>query len=272
MHSLGGCVVFGIYHVDAPDGFGGRPGGGGIGPQGGEVVNALDGGGCLGDEFVAHLYALLKVVVTHEEVCTCKEGPCGIGGYVGGVAAGSALVHAFDGLLEVLDDGVVHFTDSGTLGLGVVHAYTERDAGVVAAADVRHCKERNHIEVCQCAEEVVLAEQLVGLPGVVAGFRIETVDVGVGGIDDLVAHPPGVGLVLSVSYVLIAVRGSEGVFRVTGNRDVVAAGFGQLEVVAQIYVAGFSGALALVGQVVLEQGVDAVGGIDCGLGVLLECG
>ena len=255
---LAGPVV-GVVQTDAPDGLGMVVGVGGII---GIVVTGGNGRRSVGDELVALGDALF--VLTHIKVHACEKGRCSIQGdiYLFSVldTLRLAVCQILLGFDEVGHDCVIDLTHSGAPGNGVVQAGAKDYAGVVPALHIRHCEERYHLEVGDGAEEVVLSQKVIAQRGF---SGLDGLDVGIGCVDDLIGDPPGVVDVLLGGILVVHVSQGERVFRLTGNRYVVAPELGDLEVVADIVVSAFTAALAFIGDPVFEQGVDAVGGIYC---------
>ena len=240
----------------------------GVGGIVGEVI-AGQGGGGIGHQLVALVEALL--VFTHVQVDAGQQGRSGLPGGITLVGASDrvpflVLRHIFLGGNEIRDDGVIDFAHRGagrrTLGN---RCQAERNAHVVTALDIRHRIQRHQLEMTEGAEEVVLTHQ------VIVHFRLfrllQDIHVTVGDIDDLIGHPPGIVDILGGVVIGIAVGIDERVLGDTGNRHVVTAEFRELEVVADIVVAAFAAFLSLIGDSVLEKGVDTVGGIEGRIGI-----
>ena len=215
----------------------------------------------MGKQFVALLDALL--ILAHVQIHAGKEGGGGVQAHISLVVALDALALAVReillGLEEVVDDGVVHLTHGGTLGGGDVQVLAQHHARVVTALRIRHREEVHELEVQEGTEEVVLTEQMVA-QGRCA--RDDGVDVGIRSVDDLVADPPGVVDVLVGGILAVHVGLGERVLGLTGNRHVVSPELSELEVMADVVVSALTAALALVGDTILEQGVNAIGGVD----------
>ena len=255
----------GRLQVDAPDGLRMVVGVGGIVG----VVIAGQGGGRIGHQLVAFVEALL--VFTHVQVNAGQQGRSSLPRGISLVGTSDkapffVLSHILFGGNEVGDNGVIDLAHRGagrrTLGN---RCQTERNAHVVTSLHVRHRIQRHHVEMAEGAEEVVLTHQ------VIVHFRLfrllQNIHIAVGDIDDLVGHPPGIVDILGGVVIGIAVGIDERVLGDTGNRHVVTAELRELEVVADIVVAAFAAFLSLIGDSVLEKGVDTVGGIEGRIGI-----
>ena len=222
----------------------------------------------------AFVDAILQgLVIPHVQIHAGQKGFGGIQAHIGLAAGLDALGFPVGQVLlgfdEVFDDSVVHLPHRSTLGGGDVQVAAQHHTGVVTALHIRHGEEGDQVEVQHGPEEVVLTQQVVA-QGRCTGF--DGRNVGIGGIDHLIGNPPGVVDVLGGGVLRVHVGVGERVFGFTGNGHVVTAELCQLEIVADIVVAAFTAALTFVGNLVLKEGVDTVGGIDSRGGVGCQLG
>ena len=202
-----------------------------------------------------HLVVLLAV-----EVDTAQQAQRGVARDVAVVVVRHAALvggHQRRSLDEVVANLVVDLSHGGPHGRVGLGRGAEHDAQIVTPERVGFGVERHQMQVADGAHEVVFAQHMVVLARLALGKRL---DDRVGRVDDVVGAPPEIGVGLVGHQVAVAHLVVERVLGLVGQRDVVAAELGHLEIVADVGVARVLG--ALVGQHVLEHRIVAVGAVD----------